>query len=92
MSRVMVVVVGQAGCPACEEYLPRFRARAQRYAGAFPIHVFEADKFPQEADRLQITDTPTTLVLRAPQGQLRWTGAQTNGGIDEILDLAYRHR
>lgn len=70
MAGSAVFVFGQAGCPACADYVPRFKRLA---AGApFPVGVYDLAKdrhATRLADSLAIRATPTTVVMAG--GRLR---------------------
>ena len=93
--RVLVALFVQEGCPACEEYLPRFERVADRYRRAgMPIIVYDATSTDDELvafmDRYQIEATPTLLVLRRGPGSRRLDGALTNAETDAVLLDAYQ--
>ena len=90
--RTAILVFGMAGCDACAEYIPRFRARSRRFAGHVPIHVLDANQHTRMADYYRIRNTPTTLVLRKPQGVMRVEGAVGDAEIERILAVAYAYR
>ena len=62
------------GCPACHEYLPRFKqVAAPARARGLPIGIYDVArdrKAAQFAQRLKIDATPTTIVLTR-DGKLR---------------------
>ena len=83
---VVVVVFHMEGCPACEAFLPKFRAIAPQYGPlsedgpmavtgrGVPSAIYDANKFDPLAEHFNIRATPTMLVLRRPAGQLRQEG------------------
>jgi thiol-disulfide isomerase/thioredoxin len=92
--RVIVVVFAMPDCPACEEYLPRFLARAEAYRKAgVPVFVYDVSsedpKLNAFADRYKIRATPTTLVLPRGAGMLRAEGALPDASIEVLLRKAY---
>jgi thiol-disulfide isomerase/thioredoxin len=88
---VVVLVVHQEGCPACEEYLPRFQRIAERYARCIPHLVVDANVYPDAADALKVESTPTTLVLRHGRMTSRnLTGAAEDADIEKLFVAASR--
>ena len=95
-ARVVVVVVGQPGCGACEEYLPKVQAIAPSYARVLPIVILSAaDPRPEVQawmDQYKIEATPTTLVLRRRElggGVWKMEGLQDDAVIRQVMDFAY---
>jgi len=92
---VVVVVFVMSGCPACEEYLPRFQRIAAPYMQAgVPVLVYDAASEDQRiqslADRWGVEATPTTIVARHGPGMLKEEGAIDDHGIKTLMDVAYR--
>lgn len=88
---VVVIVVHQQGCGACEEYLPRFQNIAAKYARCIPHLVVDANDYPEAADALKIASTPTTLVLRHGRMTSRnLTGAAEDADIEKLFVAASR--
>lgn len=88
-----VVVFHQSGCPACSEYLPRFRQIAVLYRAHLNIqtpNLNRADKRIQDAAiTYKITAVPTTLVLDADDKVLkRATGALPKAQITKLFEFA----
>ena len=81
-----VFVFGQAGCPACEEYLPRFKQLAS--GSPFPVGVYDLAKDRKANDfatRMGVSATPTTVVMDR-HGRLHKTvGAVTDSAIRALL-------
>jgi thiol-disulfide isomerase/thioredoxin len=93
--RVLVAVFVQEGCGACEEFLPRFRALADRYQRAgMPIVVYDAAAQDPELvawmDGYGVSATPTVLVLRRGPGWARYEGALPDKEIEDVLLGAYQ--
>lgn len=97
---VAVVVVAMAGCPACEEYEPRFRRFVPYYRSLRFVHIDALDQRPaaQEwMDRYQVSATPSTLVVRrtaSDRPELRYEVWKIDGSVDDAtikqtLDFAY---
>jgi len=61
---LLIVVWGQEGCPACEEFTPRFRRIAAKYARCVPAVVVDAERFDSAANHYRIRATPTTMISR----------------------------
>ena len=97
---VVVVVFHMDGCPACEAFLPKFRAIAPQYGPlsengpmavtgrGVPSGIYDANKFDPLAERFDIRATPTTLVLRRPYGQLREEGDLDERTIHRMFQSA----
>lgn len=88
-----VVVFYQDGCPACHEYVPRFKRIAVKYRGHLNIQVVNlnrAVKRVQDAAIVfKITSIPTTLVLDANDQELqRKIGAISDAQIAKLLENA----
>lgn len=94
--RVIVVVFVQEGCPACDDFKPRFDRLAERYVRAgLPIFVYNAASddtaLSSWMDQLKVEGTPTLLVLkRGPSRPLRIDGAVPDDEIETALRSAYR--
>jgi thiol-disulfide isomerase/thioredoxin len=102
--KVVVLVFGSPGCPACQEFTPRFRQIAQAYVQCLPemvqgqpqpraagaIFYLDANdpKNAPVADRFNVQYMPTVIVLRKPRGMLRFDGSVPNNKIVEILNAA----
>ena len=71
-------------CPACKEYLPRFRKLAEPYKSKIDIrsiNLNKADKAVQDAgQKFKIAAVPTTLVLGANDKVLR----KAIGNVDNV--------
>lgn len=94
MSRTAVVVFSMAGCPACSEYMPRFNRIARRAADGVPVHVLDAadPRHQALAERLGVSATPATYVLRSPAGAVALIGAAPNADIEQLFQIARAHR
>jgi thiol-disulfide isomerase/thioredoxin len=88
-----IVVFHMRGCPACKEYLPRFKAIAAKYKDlvvtATP-NVDKADKRIQDAaTKYKVTAAPTTVVLDANDKlKKRVVGGIDNGSIEALFAFA----
>lgn len=78
----IVVVWTQDGCPACEEFLPRWRPVAQQYQGCLPSVAVNCTEYKMAADYYRISDTPTVMVLR--YGRASWRKLHGAVTPDEI--------
>lgn len=93
---VMVIVASQPGCPACDDYLPRFERLAAPYAAqGLPIlHIDTNDERPEAQvwmDRARVTSTPSTYVVQhLRRGGRAWKveGAVDDATIAQLLDYA----
>jgi thioredoxin-like negative regulator of GroEL len=65
--RAAIFVFGQAGCPACEDYVPRFKRLSAPYWRQLPIGVYDLARDGKRANELAsamgIKATPTTVVM-----------------------------
>lgn len=61
---VAVIVWTQDGCPACEEYLPKFRNIALQYAKCMPVIIADVNAFSRAADIFRVQSTPSTIITR----------------------------
>lgn len=81
----IIIVLGQKGCPACEEFHPRFVRAADRYQTpgiAMDIMTPQGGKL---ADTYGVTVTPTTLLLRRGSGAIRAEGAISDSALDQLF-------
>lgn len=79
-ARAYILIIGMDGCPACDEYLPRYREVAARHP-MIPTSALEANTYSALADLYKVHSTPTTLLLTRRSGgpwQLAW---RAEGGI-----------
>lgn len=88
-----VVVFYQDGCPACHEYLPRFKRQAVRYRAHLNIqtaNLNRADRRIQDAaTAYKVEAVPTTLVLDAEDKVIkRRKGAITDAQIAALFAFA----
>jgi len=91
-ARVVVIVFHQPGCGACDEYLPRFKRIAARYASCIPVVILDCtdERFVALADRFKIRNTPTTLAVRKPSGAIRIDGSAPDAEIEQLFVAATR--
>ena len=61
---VAILVWTQDGCPACDEFMPKFSKIAQEYAGCLPIIIADVSQFPRAADTCRVQSTPSTIITR----------------------------
>lgn len=88
-----VVVFHQHGCPACSDYLPRFRKIAPKYRAFLNIQIADLNravkKIQDAAITYKIRGVPTTLVLDADDKVLkRAVGALSNEQIVKLFEFA----
>jgi thioredoxin-like negative regulator of GroEL len=85
-----VFVFGQAGCPACLGYIPRFKRIAAPYRGRIQIGVYDLARDGQHANefasKLGIRATPTTVVMNRRGGLHKHVGALGDAQIKQLLD------
>lgn len=92
---VAIIVWTQEGCPACEEFMPKFMDIAQQYKGCLPVIIADVSMFPRAADLFRVQSTPTTLISRygrrgfagfidgdAPEERIRNLFAAAVNGLD----------
>lgn len=91
-SPIVVVLFTLEGCPACEEYKPRFEKIAAAYKDRFPIVRADAndEKYADLAERLQVSSVPVTYVLRRPTGLIKVEGSVPDSQIAWLLNIAAR--
>jgi thiol-disulfide isomerase/thioredoxin len=93
MSKNQVVVFHADGCPACHDYLPRFKRIAVKYRPFISIksgNVSRASKEIQEAaDKYKIKNVPTTLILNE-RGEVikKAIGSLENAEITKLFEAA----
>ena len=94
---VMVVVFYQHGCPACDEYLPRFKRIAARYDRCVPVLYVDLGKSEHEnlIAKFGPRFTPATVVWRPPswrrpEGVRSWESAMPDSSIEGLFQLAAR--
>lgn len=85
-----VVVFYQDGCPACHEYVPRFKRIAVKYRSHLNIQVANLNRAVKRvqdaAVAYKITSSPTTLVLDANDKVIkRKVGAISDAQIEKLL-------
>lgn len=91
-SPVVVVLFTLEGCPACEEYKPRFAKIAKMYQQYVPVILADANdpKFADLAERLKVEAVPATFMLRRPRGMIRMVGGVPDHQIHWLLSTAVR--
>jgi len=92
-----VVVFYQGGCPACHEYLPRFRRLAVKYRNHLNIQTANLDhasrRIQDTAINYKITAVPTTLMLNSKDELIkRRVGAISDAQIEALLTAAAAQR
>lgn len=88
---LLIIVWGQEGCPACEEYTPRFRRIAAQYARCVPAVVVDAGRFDRASDHYRIRATPTTMISRFGRRSLySIEGSAPDQQIENLFQFAMR--
>lgn len=94
---IVVVLVEQQGCPACEEYHPVFEAAAAPYAReGLPIFRLDANS-PDPVAQTWMTkhgveSTPTVIVASLYRGHIaKIEGNASAGETRQLLDVARAH-
>lgn len=96
-SPVVVVLIEQEGCGACEEYHPIFEQAAARYAQmGLPIIKMDAGTQDPESVRFMnvhgVQSTPTVIaatLFRGPVGRLE--GVSTLAETQRMFEVAWAH-
>jgi thioredoxin-related protein len=85
-----VVVFHMHGCPACSDYLPRFRRVAVKYRPFVAIKQVILSKGTEaEMDRYKIRAFPTTVILDATGKAIKKVeGSMPAGEIAKIFEQA----
>jgi hypothetical protein len=77
-----VLVFVMTGCPACHEYVPRFR---KAFRGARILDVSRDRRAAALADRLGVKATPTTVVRDSAGTVTKRIGAISDADIGKLL-------
>ena len=90
--RVVVVLFTIEGCPACNEYKPRFARVASAFQGQVPILMLDANdpRNANLANRLNVRGVPATYALRRPTGLITMVGSVPDEQIAWLLGVAAR--
>lgn len=86
-----VVVFYMNGCPACHEYLPRFRRLAAKYRPFVAIKAANISLAPgaKSADEYKVKYAPTTLVLDATGKSIhKLEGSGSDREIEKLFKVA----
>jgi len=85
-----VFVFGQAGCPACAVFVPRFKRIAGPYRKRIQIGVYDLARDGRHANdfasKLGIRATPTTVVMNRRGSIHKHVGALGDAQIKQLLD------
>jgi hypothetical protein len=84
---VVIIVLGQMGCPACEEFHPRFVAATQRHQTPGIALDISTPQGTQLADAYGVSMTPTTLLLRRGSGAIRAEGAVSDVALEGLFSF-----
>jgi thiol-disulfide isomerase/thioredoxin len=103
---VLVVLIEQDGCPACEEYHPTFVKAASWYAkNGLPILRMNLTTLEEDAaenaslskantwmNEHGVDSTPTVIVTALYHGEVaKLEGVSSEGATRQILDIAWAH-
>lgn len=87
-----IVVFHQNGCPACHDYLPRFKRRAVKYRALCNIqtaNISTNEKAFHAANKFKVEAVPTTIVFNDSDKVLRRAeGAIADIEIIKLLEFA----
>jgi|688.fasta_scaffold1296361_2 thioredoxin-like negative regulator of GroEL len=88
---MVVTVWHQPGCGHCEEFLPRVQATAARFAHCgVPTVLLDATQNVRLADGLNITATPTLMVLRRGKRVQRFDRGLEEGELESVYQTLAR--
>jgi thiol-disulfide isomerase/thioredoxin len=92
-SNKTVVVFHSNDCPACKDYLPRFRRVAVKYRAFVDVkHVTLGPKTEKMFDEYKIRALPTTVILDANQKAVKKVeGSIDVGAIAKIFEAAIKN-
>lgn len=94
---VLVVLVVQEGCGACDEYKPIFEKIAEPYAKrGLPIYKLDAGSEDPDAqafmNRHGVESTPTVIAATLYRGPVaRLEGVSSEYETRQLLDVAWAH-
>lgn len=80
---VAIIVWTQEGCPACEEFMPKFMKIAQQYQKCLPVIIADVSMFPGAADEFRVQSTPSTMITR--YGRRGFAGFIDGDGSEERI-------
>jgi len=94
VSRTVIVLWVQSGCPACHSFRPTFNRLAARYRGQVPVYVLDCNdpKNQELADRCGVKATPKLCALRQPYGICGVEGDVGEAEAERIFKVAYAYR
>lgn len=88
-SKKSVIVFYMTGCPACHEYVPRFKKVAVKYRAFLAIRAANISTDPKArkiADDLKVNGVPTTIVFDAHDKVIETVvGGVSNKAIEALL-------
>ena len=88
---MVVTVWHQPGCGHCEEFLPRVQATAARFAHCgVPTVLLDATENVRLADGLNITATPTLMVLRRGKRVQRFDRGLEEAELESVYQTLAR--
>lgn len=82
---VAVICWTQEGCPACEDYLPKFLKVAERYSRCLPIIVADVNQYGHAANEFRVESTPTTVISRYGRRSFRFIDGDAPEHVIENL-------
>ncbi len=85
--KALILVFGQSGCPACEEYLPTFRRVAARH-NTIPAFAVDSSKQDTASDKFLITVTPTTILISNGKTVKRFEGQGSAADVEKLFQFA----
>ena len=87
---VIVISWYQEGCPACEEFVPRIRAVAERFKACIPTAILDANEYSADADHLWVRATPTTMTIRSGRRSPYTIGSVPDDQIEAYYQFVLR--
>lgn len=86
---VLILMFGMEGCPACEATLPRF-VKVRKEFSHIPAYAIDSNRnsISDVADRLKVSITPTTFLLRYGRIDKRFEGEASVADFEKLFRYA----
>ncbi len=85
--KALILVFGQSGCSACEEYIPIFRRVAARHNGV-PAFAIDSSKQEEASDKFLVTVTPTTFLVSHGRVVKKFEGGGSVADVEKLFRYA----